>query len=926
MGTWTKTVGSGLNGFGLCGTYWNGKLFVAGYGRGAIVSYNPETEECQKGDEAVFNIVPFKGTLYAPSEQNSRSGTTRILQRTAGGWVDIPVPGYATYFMAANSESLVFSATKNILQESVSGSTIDIYQTSDGVNINYLGNTGAWIWVPVFYRNELYILGHTGECYNDGTGAAVKWNGAGWSTVSAFSTGKEWQACCEHGDYLFVGGTGQTSGRRDDTTLASVYRYDGSSLTLMKNVPGYSEVSGLASIDGVLWASFCSGFKYNDGGYATPGDCQIWYSLDNGSNWTLDATLPQPSVYAFVEFAGTIVAIGGGAEQTLYVRGDPLAPAEPVPTPTIEAPTAVTASVTGNVINVSWTAPTTNLSSVAGYEVMVQAVYSGTASPIYLYPFYNVLSPNTNVVVTPTLAGAYSFRVRSGSYGLTARERRNTPAGTTVFKYTSAWSDWSTPIQYSEAAAFAVPATPVTSMPTTSSILVTFVPCPENSNASTELYYSTATSGTILRYDTYAHSVTNATYINVSPGETYRFYIKYVLGSTVSPLSGASTTIVVPTSFNAPTNVLAVFTSPSVVQLTWQDQSVGEAVFEVERYEASSNSFVKIAELPANTTSFTDTGITNTILTRYRVRARGGLVTSDYVTSNSIPDPVAGFKLLLRSLDTTAKRIYYGFTTSAWTSYNNSPAYVVIDISEDGVSFTEYVTLGATDGRLWQTTDADKATAYISYVNPERLMYVRATAINGAGVVLSNILTLALVPTFYTTPTPPLYDPGTAYGESLVWTKDGAGEAEYALSGLVNLNGITYAATTTSIGLLDKEVQEAEIITQPMGEEWYGGKNVYVAELEASTNRDIMISIGSRSDYKDVSFSYGKEVSFHKTGKTGYFKSGNEFEVKLKWNSGYSHYLKLYGGRLWVKLTKQAMQTVPFFFGKRGYDPGKGAK
>jgi hypothetical protein len=772
--------------------------------------------------------------------------------------------------------------------------------------------------VPIFYRNELYIVGHNGACYDDSTAGAVKWNGAGWSTVAALSgVAKEWQACCTHGDYLLLGNTGQTSERRDDTTLASVYRYDGSTLSLVKNVPNYSEVSCIASIGGILFASFCSGFRY-DSSYDTPGDCQIWISVDDGANWTLDATLPQPSVYSFIEFDGSVIAVGGGNGQgtTIYRRGDAVVPMPITPVaPTLPTPTGVIGAALHNVINVRWDTPTSNLAAINGYEVMKQAHYNGATAPVQLYPFTRAVgSTTTNADITPQLAGVYTFRVRSGAWD--RRAARNQQSTTLPFIETSDWSEWSAPVYYEPEVTFATPAAPTVAMPTTETIVITFASCPENSLATTELYYS-LTVGTINRYDVYSHGVTSVTMIPPWPGERYTFYIKYVLGNSVSALSPASTQIVTPSSFNAPANVLASFTSASTVQLTWQDQSTGEAVFDVERYNVSSNSYSSIAALPANTTVFVDTGITNAVLTRYRVRARGGLVVSNYVESNFVPSAVGSFIITKGEVDLTNKRIYYSVNTSNWTSYNNYPAHIVVETSGDGITYTTYETFAYTGQSL--------SAKYVAFTDEGRTLNIRLTAINGSGAVYSNVILTLTAPSFYTAPTPPMYDPGTAYGESLVWGKDGAGEADYALTGLVNLAGNPYAATTTAIGLLDGAITEAEIITQPLGDEWSGQKTIFVAELDASTNRDISVMIGSRSDYKDVSFVYGKEIPFHKTGKTGYIKAGREFEVRLRWTSGYAHYLKIFGGRVWAKLTNQSMKTVPYFFGKKGFDP-KGGK
>lgn len=78
-----------------------------------------------------------------------------------------------------------------------------------------------------------------------------------------------------------------------------------------------------------------------------------------------------------------------------------------------------------------------------------------------------------------------------------------------------------------------------------------------------------------------------------------------------------------------PANLLATAATNGIA-LTWQDHSVNESVFQVERSPGGTNGFVVVATLPAGTTSFTDAEALPGHDYRYRVRARSIVADSDY--------------------------------------------------------------------------------------------------------------------------------------------------------------------------------------------------------------------------------------------------------------------------------------------------------
>lgn len=85
----------------------------------------------------------------------------------------------------------------------------------------------------------------------------------------------------------------------------------------------------------------------------------------------------------------------------------------------------------------------------------------------------------------------------------------------------------------------------------------------------------------------------------------------------------------------APRDLAATYGGPLAIDLSWQDRSVNESGFEVERRLAGETSFSSVASLPANTTSYRDTAVVGDVTYEYRIRAVGSSGASDisHVTS-----------------------------------------------------------------------------------------------------------------------------------------------------------------------------------------------------------------------------------------------------------------------------------------------------
>jgi hypothetical protein len=96
-----------------------------------------------------------------------------------------------------------------------------------------------------------------------------------------------------------------------------------------------------------------------------------------------------------------------------------------------------------------------------------------------------------------------------------------------------------------------------------------------------------------------------------------------------------ATTIAPTTAPTPPVSLLATAATPSTVDVTWQDRSGTESNFEVYRSSGNNSTYLLLATLPANTTSFTDTSLFANAIYYYKVRATNIGGNSTYTNEDS---------------------------------------------------------------------------------------------------------------------------------------------------------------------------------------------------------------------------------------------------------------------------------------------------
>ena len=173
----------------------------------------------------------------------------------------------------------------------------------------------------------------------------------------------------------------------------------------------------------------------------------------------------------------------------------------------------------------------------------------------------------------------------------------------------------------------------------------------------------------------------NTTSYNNSPltEGTYYYRVRaYNSGGNSSYSNTTSASIV-----SAPTNLAASATS-SAVNLSWTDTSTTEAGFKIER--SSGGSYTQIASVAANTTSYTDTPLTEGTYTYYvfAYNSGGNSNNSNTASASVIPAPT----------NLTAQATDSATVSLSWIDNATTEAGFKIEIATGAGSFVQIKTVG----------------------------------------------------------------------------------------------------------------------------------------------------------------------------------------------------------------------------------------
>ncbi|MDQ7053075.1 MAG: fibronectin type III domain-containing protein [candidate division KSB1 bacterium] len=192
-------------------------------------------------------------------------------------------------------------------------------------------------------------------------------------------------------------------------------------------------------------------------------------------------------------------------------------------------------------------------------------------------------------------------------------------------------------------------------------------------------------------------NVTNYSDTGLNPNSTYTYRVRAFNADGNSGYSNeaSATTQSQPNPPAAPSNLTATAVSTSQIDLSWTDNSNNEDGFKIERKDPGSTTFVEIAQVGANVTNYSDTGLNPNSTYTYRVRAFNADGNSGYsneasATTQSQPNPPAAPSNL------TATAVSTSQIDLSWTDNSNNEDGFKIERKDPGsTTFVEIAQVGA---------------------------------------------------------------------------------------------------------------------------------------------------------------------------------------------------------------------------------------
>lgn len=199
-----------------------------------------------------------------------------------------------------------------------------------------------------------------------------------------------------------------------------------------------------------------------------------------------------------------------------------------------------------------------------------------------------------------------------------------------------------------------------------------------------------------------------------------RLYIALTLAVlTVTRVQSAAAATTKP---KAPTNLSAVATSQTQINLTWTDNSTIEVGYKIERATSSAGPWTQLATAARNATGYINTGLAEATTYYYRVRAYSRSANSDYsntasaTTAGTTTPPAAPSNLALSVISSAQINL-------AWTDNSNNETGFNIERALDRAGPWTSIAL----------TAANATSFYNTGLLPNTYYYYRVSATNSAG-------------------------------------------------------------------------------------------------------------------------------------------------------------------------------------------------
>jgi hypothetical protein len=214
------------------------------------------------------------------------------------------------------------------------------------------------------------------------------------------------------------------------------------------------------------------------------------------------------------------------------------------------------------------------------------------------------------------------------------------------------------------------------------------------------------------------------TYSNtgLTAGTSYSYRVRATNTGGNSSFSGTASATP-PVAPAAPTGLTTNPISTSQINLTWTDVATNETGYQLDRCTGvSCSTFSSLATLPANTTTYQNTGLAAATTYGYRVRATNLGGNSSYATAAGTTQTASTLPAAPTNLvATTASSSQINLT---WTDNATNETGFRVEIC-DGTSCSDFVDIG--------TLAANLTAGSITGLAPSTLYRIRIRATNGSG-------------------------------------------------------------------------------------------------------------------------------------------------------------------------------------------------
>jgi len=302
----------------------------------------------------------------------------------------------------------------------------------------------------------------------------------------------------------------------------------------------------------------------------------------------------------------------------------------------VNPPTALKAEVvSSSQINLTWT---DNASNESGFIIERKAGNDA-------YNRINIVPENSTMFADTGLAANTTYKYRVKAY--------NNTVGSYVY------SDYSNEVNATtKDTKPAAPSNLSASAQSSTNIKLTWKD--NSSNESGFKIERKISGGSYSQLKTVSANTTSYTDTGLSGGAKYYYKVRAYndagdsdYSNEVNVTTNATTTN--DTTLTAPTKLLASVQSSTSIKLTWTDNSSNETGFKIER-KLSGGSYSQLNKVSANTTSYTDKGLSSGTKYYYRVYAYNSSVNSKYsneinATTNAATTAIAKATVIKLTID-----------------------------------------------------------------------------------------------------------------------------------------------------------------------------------------------------------------------------------------------------------------------------------